>query len=209
MYSTICVWYIDHHPCEASVHTNSVFIDKAVDDEQLQETWTSKTWKRCPMRGNSERFSSKNPVFDQRKGIVVASVIGIIASFRSYPCAFRVRVKMKLRYEHTRTDRAVKKWRDATKDDRRRKNNEREREKIALSLSLLISAFIRAFVFPSSASLKRASRKWRVVRLPFSFRFVSFRGKKAKHPKYKRCLKKIEENNTTESGAALLHSYHS
>ena len=28
--------YIDH-PCEASVHTNSVFIDKAVDDEQLQE----------------------------------------------------------------------------------------------------------------------------------------------------------------------------
>jgi len=80
------------------------------------------------MRGNSERFSSKNPVFDQRKGIVVASVIGIIASFRSYPCGVSCACENETAiraYAYRSCSQKVKRC-----DERRQKKKElRERER--------------------------------------------------------------------------------
>lgn len=159
MYSTICVWYIDHHPCEASVHTNSVFIDKAVDDEQLQETWTSKTWKRCPMRGNSERFSSKNPLW-------------------RFVCVWKWNRDTSIRVQIVQSK----------SEEMRRKTTEeeritREREKIALSLSLSFNLCVHSRVCLSILRVFEKSVKKvesRSVALLVSFRFVS--RKKSKTP---------------------------
>ena len=141
------------HPCEASVHTNSVFIDKAVDDEQLQENWTSKTWKRCPMRGNSKRFSSKNPVFmiGETEHSSRVSNFGIIARCRSYPLALLCASSEKWNCDSIRVYRSC--------SQKVKRCNERRQEKKEI-ISFLISAFIRAFVSFHPPRRKDASRKW-------------------------------------------------
>jgi len=64
------------------------------------------------MRGNSKRFSSKNPVFmiGEKEHSSRVSNFGIIARCRSYPLAFCVRqVKNETAIAYARTDHAVKK----------------------------------------------------------------------------------------------------